>query len=85
MDDEGTGKPRQAYSDIKQAEQDCLDAKDLLLKFGVEEDNIHLLVNPSETTVKKLYMTILRKLVAGRKKSPQEQFLCIHVFAGHGV
>jgi hypothetical protein len=30
-------------------------------------------------------MQILKKLVAGRKKSPQEEFLIIHTFAGHGV
>ena len=30
-------------------------------------------------------MQILRKLVAGRKKSPQEDYLVIHTFAGHGV
>lgn len=44
-----------------------------------------MLENPKEAAVKKLYMQILKKLVAGRKKSPQEDFLIIHTFAGHGV
>ena len=59
--------------------------KDFLLKFGVKEENIHLLDNPTEGETRKLYMQILRKLVAGRKKSPQEDYLVIHTFAGHGV
>lgn len=44
--------------------------KELLMKFGIENENIHMLENPKEAAVKKLYMQILKKLVAGRKKSP---------------
>jgi len=58
-------------ADIGQAERDCLDMKEFLLKFGVLEENIHLLINPCEADTTRLYnKTILEKIKDGRKKSP---------------
>ena len=70
MDDPKTGEPRQVMADIGQSERDCQDMKNFLLKFGVLEENIHLQINPSEADTKKLYMTVLKKIMMGRKKSP---------------
>ena len=72
-------------ADIGQATRDCEDMKAFLLRFGAQEENIHLKVDPTEAELKKLYMTVLRQIMNGRKKTPQEDFLVIHTFAGHGV
>lgn len=85
MDDEKTGEPRQAMANIGQAQKDCEDMKEFLLKFGVQEENINLLINPTEADTKKMYMSVLKRIMMGRKKSPQQDFLVVHVFAGHGV
>ncbi len=79
------GNPKPAMANIPQASKDCEDMKQFMLKFGALPENIFLLDNPSEKETRALYMKILKKLVAGRKAVPVENFLVLHVFAGHGV
>ena len=60
--------------------------KEFLKKFGVTDNNIYNLENPSKKDISNVYRNILKRLIEGLEKKPvQEDYLVIHVFAGHGV
>ena len=83
---DAVGNPtRQAFPDNRLANQDCAQMRDFLLKFGVLEANIHHLADPSEHATNTVYIELLEKLMAGKKRDPPEDYLIIHCFSANGI
>ena len=59
--------------------------RDFLLKFGLPEENIYHLADPSEHATNTVYIELLEKLMRGRKKDPPVNYLMIHVFSANGI
>ena len=77
---DGTYKP--LFDDLDTAHQDCIDLEQCLRKYQIEdEEDIYRLNDP---TMKEFEGT-LKKITRRIKGQPEEQFLVILLFAGHGI
>ena len=83
---DGDGEPAgQAVPDNPHADQDCVQMRDFLLKFGLPEENIHYLQDPSEHAANCAYMDLLEQLTAGRRADPPEDYLVVHCFSASAI
>ena len=76
----GTYKP--VFDDLDTAKQDCIDLEQCLRKYQIEDEEDIYRIN--EPTMKEFQNT-LNKITKRIKSQPEEQFLVILLFAGHGI